>query len=79
MIQTECYKNVVYHVYLQLIKYLSRPSPDWGPALKEHKTLRKVMDNTPVEQFESQLPLTMGQGQDGSSPTKDNNGGDTKC
>lgn len=37
------------------------------------------MDNTPVEQFESQLPLTMGQGQDGSSPTKDNNGGDTKC
>ncbi|KAJ8316146.1 hypothetical protein KUTeg_006160 [Tegillarca granosa] len=24
-----------------LIKYLSRPSPDWGPALKEHQTQRK--------------------------------------
>ncbi|KAK3106826.1 hypothetical protein FSP39_000767 [Pinctada imbricata] len=45
--------------FIQMLKELSRPADDWGPSLKEHKVARQMMEH-PNQQFESQLPLTMG-------------------
>lgn len=40
-----------------MIKNLAKPADDWGPVSKEHRTERKMIDGTPTEQFESQIPF----------------------
>ncbi|CAG2201679.1 GLYT [Mytilus edulis] len=42
---------------VEVIKNLAKPADDWGPVSKEHRTERKMIDGTPTEQFESQIPF----------------------
>lgn len=44
-------------LFKQVIKNLAKPADDWGPVSKEHRTERKMIDGTPTEQFESQIPF----------------------
>lgn len=52
------FQYYIFHIhFIQVIKNLAKPADDWGPVSKEHRTERKMIDGTPTEQFESQIPF----------------------
>ncbi|XP_076457390.1 sodium- and chloride-dependent glycine transporter 1-like [Babylonia areolata] len=45
--------------FLQSARKLTKPLPEWGPALKEHRIQRAAVAGAEPSAFESQVPLTL--------------------
>ncbi|XP_046344922.2 sodium- and chloride-dependent glycine transporter 1-like isoform X1 [Haliotis rufescens] len=50
---------------IQSIRALAKPTPEWGPALKEHRAQRETVPGSLPETYESQVPLTLGSKKNG--------------
>lgn len=45
--------------FIQCARKLTKPLPEWGPALKEHRIQRAAASSAELSAFESQVPLTL--------------------
>nr|KAG5686855.1 hypothetical protein BaRGS_003545 [Batillaria attramentaria] len=53
---------------LQCARRLTKPQPEWGPALKEHRIQKAAVDGLDPSTFESQVPLTISSTNGGQTP-----------